>query len=184
MSWRHMGEWRYSSAVLDLSTRWRWVVSFMPQPLYPQVKSPHWIEGWMGSRAALGAVKKMEISCPCRQSNPGRPDNSLVTMLTIVPISCYWCTCPMLQPFIKIVHFLHIFSRVFSLYDSSCSAVMLLICILEAPSFNIGHNTWLSKWVFLFSSVAWCQCHDTRPSSIQATTISFNIFWIHYHQVT
>jgi len=24
----------------DLGTRWRWVVSFTPQPLYPQGKSP------------------------------------------------------------------------------------------------------------------------------------------------
>jgi hypothetical protein len=25
--WRHMGEWRYSSAILDVSTRCRWVIS-------------------------------------------------------------------------------------------------------------------------------------------------------------
>jgi hypothetical protein len=31
-----MGEWRHSSTILDLGTRWRWVVSFTPQPLYPQ----------------------------------------------------------------------------------------------------------------------------------------------------
>jgi hypothetical protein len=30
-----MGEWRYSSTVLDLVTKWRWVVSFTPLPLYP-----------------------------------------------------------------------------------------------------------------------------------------------------
>jgi hypothetical protein len=29
--WRPMG---YSSIILDLSTRWRWVVSFTPRPLY------------------------------------------------------------------------------------------------------------------------------------------------------
>jgi hypothetical protein len=34
-----MGEWRYSSTILDLGTRWRWVVSFMPRPLYPRRKS-------------------------------------------------------------------------------------------------------------------------------------------------
>jgi hypothetical protein len=26
--------------ILDLGTRWRWVVSFTPRPLYPQGKSP------------------------------------------------------------------------------------------------------------------------------------------------
>jgi hypothetical protein len=32
-------EWRYSSTVFHLRTRWLWVVSFMPQPLYLQGKS-------------------------------------------------------------------------------------------------------------------------------------------------
>jgi hypothetical protein len=35
-----MGEWRYSSIILDLSTRWRWVVIFTPRPLYLRGKSP------------------------------------------------------------------------------------------------------------------------------------------------
>jgi hypothetical protein len=29
MPWGHMGDWRYSSTILNLGTRWRWVVSFM-----------------------------------------------------------------------------------------------------------------------------------------------------------
>jgi hypothetical protein len=29
-----MAEWKYSSAILDLGTRWRSMVSFTPQPLY------------------------------------------------------------------------------------------------------------------------------------------------------
>jgi hypothetical protein len=36
-----MGEWRYTSTILDLGTRWRLVVSFKPRPLlYPRGKSP------------------------------------------------------------------------------------------------------------------------------------------------
>jgi hypothetical protein len=35
-----MGEWRYSSTILDLCTRWGWVVSFTPGPLYPGGKFP------------------------------------------------------------------------------------------------------------------------------------------------
>jgi hypothetical protein len=35
-----MGERRYRSTILDLSTSWRRVVSFTPQLLYPQRKSP------------------------------------------------------------------------------------------------------------------------------------------------
>jgi hypothetical protein len=38
--WRRMGEWRHRFAVPDLGTRWRWVVSFMSRPLYPQRKIP------------------------------------------------------------------------------------------------------------------------------------------------
>jgi hypothetical protein len=32
--WRHMVEWRYSSTILDLGTKWGYVVSFSPRPLY------------------------------------------------------------------------------------------------------------------------------------------------------
>jgi hypothetical protein len=31
-----MGEWIYNSTILDLGIIWRWVVSFRPQPLYPE----------------------------------------------------------------------------------------------------------------------------------------------------
>jgi hypothetical protein len=34
--WRRMREWRYSSTILDLGSRQRWVVSFTPLPLYPR----------------------------------------------------------------------------------------------------------------------------------------------------
>jgi hypothetical protein len=40
MAWRHMGKWRYSSTVLDITTiRCRCVVSFTPLPLYLRGKS-------------------------------------------------------------------------------------------------------------------------------------------------
>jgi hypothetical protein len=42
MSWRRIGEWICRSTVLELSTRWRWMVSFMPQSLYPLRKSPRY----------------------------------------------------------------------------------------------------------------------------------------------
>jgi hypothetical protein len=40
VSYRHMGEWRYSSSILDLGTKWRWMVRFMLRPLYSQGKFP------------------------------------------------------------------------------------------------------------------------------------------------
>jgi hypothetical protein len=35
-----LGEWRHISTHCDLDTRWMWVVSFTPRPLYPLGKSP------------------------------------------------------------------------------------------------------------------------------------------------
>jgi hypothetical protein len=59
-------------AFFELGTRWRWVVSFTPRPLYPQEKSLwyHWIGGWVGLRAVLDEVVKRKIHSPRRESNP------------------------------------------------------------------------------------------------------------------
>jgi hypothetical protein len=35
-----LGSGGIAQCILDLGTRWRWVVSFTPRPLYPQGKSP------------------------------------------------------------------------------------------------------------------------------------------------
>jgi hypothetical protein len=51
--------------ILDLNTRWRWVVSFMPRPLYLR----DWIGGGMGPRAGLDTVVKRKIPSPCRDLN-------------------------------------------------------------------------------------------------------------------
>jgi hypothetical protein len=40
--WRHIGQWRYSSTILDLGTRWRWVVNFTPRPLYLRENRPRY----------------------------------------------------------------------------------------------------------------------------------------------
>jgi hypothetical protein len=79
MSWRHMGEWRYSSTILDLGTRWTWVVSFTTWLLYPRGKSPstHWIRGWAGLKTGMDAVDKRKISFLCWHSNPSCPAHSL-----------------------------------------------------------------------------------------------------------
>jgi len=36
----YWGSGGISSSILNLDTRWRWVVSFTLRPLYPRVKSP------------------------------------------------------------------------------------------------------------------------------------------------
>jgi hypothetical protein len=76
MSWRHIGGWRYSSTILDLSTRWRWVVSFTPLPLYPRGNSPRYpLDRRVGGRKVIWTREK--IHCPCRKSNPNRPAHEL-----------------------------------------------------------------------------------------------------------
>jgi hypothetical protein len=60
---RHlMDGWMYSFIILDLGTRWKWVVSFTPRPLYPRGNCPpprtHWIGGWVCPKIGLDTVEK------------------------------------------------------------------------------------------------------------------------------
>jgi hypothetical protein len=61
--WRRMEEWRYSSTILDLGTRWKWVVSFTTRSLYPRGKSPlyrlNMRLGGPRSRSGCCGVEKM-----------------------------------------------------------------------------------------------------------------------------
>jgi hypothetical protein len=46
--------------------------------LPPEETAPgtHWIGGCLGPRAGPDAMVQRKISCPCRESNPGRPAHS------------------------------------------------------------------------------------------------------------
>jgi hypothetical protein len=46
--------------------------SFTPRPLYPRERASGtlWIGGWVGPRAVLDAVVKINIPSPCQESNP------------------------------------------------------------------------------------------------------------------
>jgi len=71
------------AGICDLGTGWIQAFSFMPLPLYPSEESPgiHFIGGCVGPRVGIDAAKKKK-SCPCRESNPGRPAFRLITILT------------------------------------------------------------------------------------------------------
>jgi hypothetical protein len=44
-----MGEWRYSSTIFDLGTRWSSVVSFVPRPLFQRGNSHRYpLDGRLG----------------------------------------------------------------------------------------------------------------------------------------
>jgi hypothetical protein len=67
--WRSGG---IAPRILNLVTRWRWVVSFTPRYFAPRERSPgtDWLGGWVGPRAGLDTVVKIKIPSLCRDSNP------------------------------------------------------------------------------------------------------------------
>jgi hypothetical protein len=90
-----MGDWWYSCTILDIGTRWRFVISFTPQPIYPRKRtsSTHWIAGWVGSTAGLDTAEKRKILA-CRKLNLGLPARMMVEDLSIYP----WPYHPLLDP--------------------------------------------------------------------------------------
>jgi hypothetical protein len=74
---------------VNLNTRWRWVISFIPQPLYPWGKSPWYaLDSRLGgsqSQSGHGEEKK-SLPHPCWEMNPGHPAHNLVIMLTAMPV--------------------------------------------------------------------------------------------------
>ena len=62
-----------NSLILNLSTRWKWVVNITPRPLYSQERTPDQNEqeaGWApGDRPDV--LEKRKDYCLCRDSNPG-----------------------------------------------------------------------------------------------------------------
>jgi hypothetical protein len=84
--WRRFrGEEVQLLPVIDLGTRWGWVVSVTPRPRF--TLGTYWIGGWVGSRAGLDAKARRKILCPCRGSNPSRPVRSqTIYWSTPVPI--------------------------------------------------------------------------------------------------
>jgi hypothetical protein len=75
MPWRHMGEWRYSSVILDFGTRWKWVVSFRSRPLYLGGNGPMKPLGrrLVGPQTRSGRRGEEDKSCYAGNQNPGRP---------------------------------------------------------------------------------------------------------------
>jgi hypothetical protein len=61
-----MGEWRYSSTILDFSARWRRVVSFKRLPLYTREQRPQYPFYRRLGRPKVGpnAVEKRKIFYP------------------------------------------------------------------------------------------------------------------------
>lgn len=71
---RRIGEYSYTSTILDLGNKRRWVVRVTPRPLYPQGKVPgtHWIVDWEGPGVCVKYGYR-KISCLCRESDCNLP---------------------------------------------------------------------------------------------------------------
>jgi hypothetical protein len=82
----YWGNWSIAPRILNLSTKWRRVVSFTPRPLYSLEKSP-WCPldrrlGGPKSRSGRGGEEKISHYCPCRELNPCRQAHTLVSILS------------------------------------------------------------------------------------------------------
>jgi hypothetical protein len=64
-NWDVWGSWGQTPRILNLGTRWMWVLSFTFRLLYPCI---HWIEDWVGLRRDLDFVVKRKI--PAGNWNP------------------------------------------------------------------------------------------------------------------
>jgi hypothetical protein len=73
-----LGEWRYSStpSLTSALDGGKWSV---PLPgcftARERASGTHWMGGWIGLRATLGAVVKGKIPSPLRESNPRTPSS-------------------------------------------------------------------------------------------------------------
>lgn len=70
--WRYTGNWRCSSIIFSLCTRWRRVLSFTLRPLIDLET------GW--APEPVSTPEKGKISYPCRELNPGFSVCSLVAV--------------------------------------------------------------------------------------------------------
>jgi hypothetical protein len=74
--WRRFGGVEvYLHGFFDLGTRWRWVISFTPRPLYLQWKSPWYsLDRRLGGpQSRFGRGDEEKNSQPLRESKPGTP---------------------------------------------------------------------------------------------------------------
>jgi hypothetical protein len=73
--------------VVNLGSRWRWLISTTPLPLYPQgnSRSTHCMGGWVGPRAGLDVMEKRKNLLPSQGIESrllGRPAHSIVAIPT------------------------------------------------------------------------------------------------------
>jgi len=65
-----MGEWIFPPRILSLCARWRWVISFTLQPLYPRSKRSRYpFDRKLVESQSRSGCEGKENHCLCRESN-------------------------------------------------------------------------------------------------------------------
>jgi hypothetical protein len=83
-----LGSGGIAQRILNLGTRWRWVISFTLRPLYSRKESPVPIgleAGWASELVWTGGRREISLPCTCWGSNLDCPPRSLVAILTELP---------------------------------------------------------------------------------------------------
>jgi hypothetical protein len=93
--WRHVESGGAALLILNLSIRWRWVVSFTPWLLYPQGKSPCYplnrrLGGSQERCGSFGEEKNLLLLPWIKPWFLDCPVHSVVTILTMLPMLQLW----------------------------------------------------------------------------------------------
>jgi hypothetical protein len=97
----YWGSGGISPRILDLGTRWRWVVRFMPWPLYPQGKNPWYpmnmrlggLQSWSGHGGEKNSQSLLGLKPPITQPVAPHCNTELSHLLlfSLVFIKCTLC---------------------------------------------------------------------------------------------
>jgi hypothetical protein len=120
-------EWRYSSTILDLCTRWRIVVSFTPRPLYLKGESPRYP---LGRR--LGVPHSRYGRCEEKNLSPAGNRSPAVQPVAVV-IPAVGCK----------------FIDSFDSYVDGLIVEAVIPWMLSGPGSSLGQvmwNLWWTKW--------------------------------------
>jgi hypothetical protein len=87
MPWRRMEEWKYSSNIPNVGTRWRWAVAFTSLPLWPlanQLPVPILIGGLDGLQIRYGEASLLSALEPLLRGSTSRNSASVPTELSLL----------------------------------------------------------------------------------------------------
>jgi hypothetical protein len=164
-----MGEWKYSSTILDLGVRWRWVASFTALPCYPWETAPgtHWTGGWMGPRAGVDIMEKRRVSFPYWESDSG----SLVVQ-TSAKLFTDWAVQAAPCIILSVVYYRHcqdhthfkwkLFFIIFICCLNICSFFLHFFVLLLSHSSIILQFSTTTTFPTSSSAVSLVQRHDTH----------------------